>query len=349
MSLLTFILTTLLLAAPDALSFDSLSYDFGSQPKSVESLTHTFKFTNTSSSSVRISYALATCSCTKISWTRESVPPGGQGAVTAVYNREFGANSFEKLISVFVDGVPKPNVLRIAGSFYETKEVLGSEFPVSRGPLGFNYSPIDLGNVCRGSQVQRSFWAANLSSDDIKVEFADLSDGLDIYTSDKNLSPSTRKEFHFSIDVDTTSWGLRHYYATPVVNGKQYQPVSFDIVAIEDYSSLSSSEKNAAPRPILVDKNCNFGTVRRGAPAQAAFRVRNSSSDEPLRIRAVYSDSEGADISAPSQINPGQTAEFNVSLAPSSLVRGSNTVTVFILSSSPIRQILEVYITGNVD
>ena len=338
-----------MLAAPDGVTFDSVSHDFGSQPKNVGSLEHVFKFTNNSTRAVKVSYALATCSCTSLSWSKDMVAPGAEGFVKATYFQERNADSFEKFISVFFDGSPKPTVLRIAGSFYETSDVLASEFPVVRGPVGFMFDPVKYGQALLGSTASDSFWVANLSSEPARLDFTDLSDSLDIYPKGIVVQPMSRQRFSYFIQVDSSVWGLRRFDATPLIAGTAYDPVSFTVVAVEDYSSLSASERNSAPRPILVDRDCSFGTVRTGRPANAVFRVRNSSQDAPLQIRAAYCEEGGIEIAAPSEIAPGQTEAFSVSLAPSVLARGHNSIKVYVLSNSPLRQILEVFVSGNVE
>ena len=338
-----------MLAAPDAVSFDSISHDFGSQPKSVQSLEHVFRFKNNSNRAVRISYAVATCSCTSLSWTSDSVAPGAEGFVKATYYRETNVNSFEKFISVFFDGTSKPTVLRIAGTFYETSEALASEFPVVRGPVGFMFSPINHGQVSPGSLASDSFWVANLSSEPARVSFTALSDSLDIYPGDIVIPATSRQRFNYAIKVDSSAWGLRRFDATPVVNGTLYEPVTFTVITVEDYSFLPVSERNSAPRPIIVDRDCSFGTVRSGRPATAVFQIRNSSSEAPLQIRAAFCEDSGIEIAAPSEISPGQTADFRVSVAPSALVRGTNSFKVSVLSNSPMRQIVEVYVSGKVE
>jgi len=337
-----------LLTAPDVLTFDSLSYDFGGQPKSVETLTHEFRFTNTSSRPVRISYAVATCSCTKLSWTNGTVQPGESGFVKALYVRERNADTFEKFISVFVEGRSKPYVLRIAGSFYETDSALSAEFPAVLGPLAFTSSPIDIGDVHSGTQTYDSFWLANLSPKALRVSFKGCSSSIIITPDSLTVAPMSRARFNYVIDVDTLSWGRRVYQAIPVASGKELDPVSFVLTAIQDFSGLSREEKDSGPLPRLLDRSCTFGTVRYGQSAAASFRVQNVSK-KPLQIRAIFADTEGVSIDAPSVIAPGETAACNVSIAPSALSRGDNSFKLKFVSNSPLMQVLKVYVNGKVE
>ncbi len=349
MTILSFILSALLLAAPDVVSFDSLVYDFGSQPRSVESLTHDFVFTNVSSRPVKVSYAVATCSCTKVSWSTEYVAPGQTGYVRALYNKELNSESFEKFISVFFDGLSKPFVLRISGSFHETEDALSKDFPVRLGPLGLSASPLNLGEVYAGDSESGYFWVANLSDEAASIEFRNLSDSLSIQPSGLRIEPQSRERFRYRVGVDTLSWGRRSYSAQPCISGKVFEDISFVLTATQSFSHLSRKEKVAGPCPMLTEPSCSFGNVKSGRSAKASFSIKNTSHTDALIVRAVFSDTPGLDVDAPGSIAPRQTAEFKVRIPSSALSRGENTIKLCVQSNSATMQILDVYISGNVE
>ncbi|MBP5558314.1 MAG: DUF1573 domain-containing protein [Bacteroidales bacterium] len=349
MNLLFSILFSLLLAASEVLSFDNISHDFGSQPKTVESLEHEFTFTNVSGRSVSISYAVATCSCTRLSWTTGPIQPGAKGSVKAVYIRELGVNSFEKFISVFVDGQTKPYVLRIAGSFYETDKSLADDFPATRSIIGFASLPVQAGEAYSGELANDSFWVANLSDKSISLSFKPLSESLKVVPEYQYIDPNSRTRFYYEISVDTLSLGRRVYEAVPLVDDKPLDPVSFTLTAIENYTGLSRAEVNAGPFPQVLDSECSFGKVRKGQSAQASFQVKNFSRTAPLVIRAVFSDPDGVTADYPASIPPRETGTVSVSIPPAALSKGNNTIKLSIISNSPLMQILQVYINGNVE
>lgn len=337
-----------MLQAPEAVVFESLAHDFGSQPKNVVDLTHEFVFTNTSGRDLRVTYAVATCSCTKLSWTNGPVKPGAQGVVKVRYVREMNVDSFEKFISVFFDGLPKPVVLRISGNFYETSAVLSDEFPVTRGPLRFKASPYDTGCTPQGQTARDSFWVANDSQDAVVVTFKDPSDSLSIWPSEQMISPLSRARFFYIINVDSEVWGRRLYSVTPVAGGTPQESISFAVTAIEDFSSLTEEQASAGPYPRLVGKRCSFGSVPAGQPAWGTFRIVNDS-EEKLLIRAAFSDTEGIEIVAPESIEPHKTGQFTVSIAAAALVPGMNSHRLCVLCNSPQKQIVELYAEGTVE
>ena len=349
MSFLLSILAAFMLAAPEVLSFDSISHDFGSQPKTVESLEHEFSFPNFSDRAVSISYAVATCSCTRLSWTTGSIQPGGKGTVKALYIRELGVESFEKFISVFVDGQSKPYVLRIAGSFFETDKSLSDDFPASVSMVGFASLPIQVGEAYRGELAYDSFWVANLSDETISLSFKPLSDDLTISPDYHYLNPKSRIRFYYEITVDSLSLGRKQYQAVPLVDDKPLEPIAFSLTAVENYTRLSRAEVNAGSLPRVLDDACTFGRVRSGQSAYTSFQLKNLAKSAPLSIRAVFSDPDGVTAEYPASIPPGETSTVSVTIPPSALTVGNNTIKLSLITNSPLIQIVQVYINGKVE
>lgn len=79
-------------------TFDSQTYDFGKIKQGVP-VTHEFKFTNTGKVPMIITNVQASCGCTTPDWTKNPVPPGGQGFIKATFNAGTMGN-FNKSITV---------------------------------------------------------------------------------------------------------------------------------------------------------------------------------------------------------------------------------------------------------
>ena len=341
-------IAALLLGTTDVIVFNEVTFDFGSQPKSVNVLSHDFTFTNVSSKPVSISYAVSTCSCTKLKWTKTKVAPGETGYVRADYYREQTRNSFEKFISVFVDGVSKPYVLRIAGSFYDTQSSLEGSYPVRRGSIGFTQDFIDLGTLHPGDVQNGHIWFANLSDDFLGINFDKLSDSLTIDLPRYGISATSEMKASYTLSIDSLVWGERFYYATPIVDDKPQAPLTFKVMVLDSFDNLSSEQIKEGPYPVLEDGPCSFGTVKRGKSASTTFTILNKS-EKPLRIRRVYADKEGVTVSGPSSIGPGKTGRFKFTAASSALKAGGNTIVVNIVSNSPRAPLKKVMVNGKVE
>lgn len=92
---------------------DNQNFDFGKIKQGVP-VTHEFSFTNKGKVPMIITNAQPSCGCTIGSWTREPIPPGGQGFVKTTFNAA-GAGIFDKTVTVTANVEGGMVVLHIRG------------------------------------------------------------------------------------------------------------------------------------------------------------------------------------------------------------------------------------------
>jgi hypothetical protein len=97
-------------AAP---AFDTQNFDFGKVKQGVPA-THEFVFTNKSKVPMVITNVSASCGCTTPDWTKDPIPPNGQGFVKATYNAA-AVGTFDKSVTVMANVENGVVVLRIHG------------------------------------------------------------------------------------------------------------------------------------------------------------------------------------------------------------------------------------------
>lgn len=73
-------------------------HDFGKIKQGVP-VTHEFRFTNSGKTPLIITNVQASCGCTTPAWTRDPVPPGGEGYIKATYNAA-AVGAFNKTVTV---------------------------------------------------------------------------------------------------------------------------------------------------------------------------------------------------------------------------------------------------------
>ena len=81
--------------------WDAASHDFGKIKQGVP-VTHEFKFTNTGKTPLVITNVQASCGCTTPAWSKEPIPPGGQGFIKATYNAA-SPGGFNKTVTVMAN------------------------------------------------------------------------------------------------------------------------------------------------------------------------------------------------------------------------------------------------------
>lgn len=80
---------------------ESLVHDFGKIPQGTP-VTHEFKFTNTGKTPLVITHVQASCGCTTPAWSKDPIPPGGEGFIKATFNAA-SMGGFNKTITVMAN------------------------------------------------------------------------------------------------------------------------------------------------------------------------------------------------------------------------------------------------------
>ncbi len=94
--------------------WEGVVHDFGEIVQGTP-VTHTFKVVNTGAEPLNISNVKASCGCTATDYTKEAIPPGGEGFVQARYNAA-AAGVFNKSVTVTYNAANQRELLRLKGT-----------------------------------------------------------------------------------------------------------------------------------------------------------------------------------------------------------------------------------------
>ena len=336
------------MGVPDFVKFEMLRYDFGARPRQEKELSVDFKFVNCSRDSISIKYALPSCGCTTVDWTRSKVAPGGSGVVSVTYHSEFYKFSFDRSVSVFFEGESAPVNLSVCGSYYDTPESLSMDFPVIKTPLAFDVDIVSLGTVCPYKPAVKEFRVANVSDKPLILSFDDFSEGLSLDTPVVKIPALSRSYLYFTVNADSLAWGHRSFTATPSVDGKPLEPVVFDAIVIDDFSSLSRREMNQGAYFKVVGSVHHFGVLRAGSDARVAVTLENCS-DKVLKIKSAKLNAPGAEVVVPDSVAARSRGDISIHIPASSLSAGENTMTLALVTNSPLIPYVEIPIQGYVE
>jgi hypothetical protein len=105
--------------------FTDTVFDFGNINDG-DVVQHTFKFKNTGEGPLTVAKVAASCGCTTPDWTKEVIPPGGEGKVVATFNSKGrgGVENplVEKNIDVLFDNATNEAVLLVFKARIKAKE-----------------------------------------------------------------------------------------------------------------------------------------------------------------------------------------------------------------------------------
>lgn len=93
------------------MQFATLEHDFGTISEG-DVVEYTYKFKNTGDAPLIIQNAQGSCGCTVPNWSKEPIPVGGEGFVTAKFDTKGKPNIQNKTVTVTANTWPKQTVLR---------------------------------------------------------------------------------------------------------------------------------------------------------------------------------------------------------------------------------------------
>ena len=104
-----------MMAQPKA-EFKEVTYDFGTIKESKGAVKHTFEFKNTGDKPLIIIDAVASCGCTRPSYTAKPIKPGKKGKVEVTFSPTGRRGTFRKTIKVKTNCPDKVSSLVITGT-----------------------------------------------------------------------------------------------------------------------------------------------------------------------------------------------------------------------------------------
>mgnify|MGYP003292239594 CR=1 FL=1 len=331
----------------DGLEADKVVHNFGEILHKSGPVSCTFTVTNISDKPAVIYNVLSSCGCTDVEWTREPLLPGKKGKISVTYSNDEGPVPFDKTLTVYVSDVKKPILLKVRGVSVEKPKPLKESYPVAFGPLGLQKTELKCGNLEQGGQQSEAVMIANTSSKPITVSFTNISDNLNISVSPNPIPAKSTAEMSFSVTSCRKLWGKNHYFATPVIDGKTYGDKVIDIWAFtsENFDKLSEEEKSNGPRPMFKESTFEAGLIKKGDVVRATYTFENAGK-KPFGVYRVNIDTEPWAHSRIPPTQPGEWTTFTVDIDTADMPKGELLVMITLTTNSPLRPIINLFITG---
>lgn len=356
-SILFLVVSCALFAQEDlgnGLVLDKKIHDFGDILLSSGPVSCTFTIQNKGTKAAVIYNVVTSCGCTDVKWTREPIRPGGKGTITLTYSNDEGAYPFDKSLTVYISDIKKPIILRIRGIAHEKKKTLEELYPTRFGSLGLKETYIKCGNLEQGDVKSDAVNVANLSNQPLKVEFENVTSNLKINVSPNPIPARSTAVMEFSVYASRDKWGKNDYWATPVLNGKNYtatdgaKAVGVWAFTKESFKDLTQEQRENGPIPIFQESTYSFGRIKHGTVVHATFKAGNEGK-EPLKIYKVDINACKWSHSKFPQVNPREEVEFRVHLDTSTMPKGEALAIITLITNSPLRPIVNLYIAGWLD
>lgn len=354
---------------------ESLEHDFGEVTVKDGPLSCSFTVKNISSKDINIFNVVSSCGCTDVSWTREVIKPGQKGTIKATYKNDDGPYPFDKTLTAYISDLDKPVLLKLRGVVHDVVKPLDQTYTLRYGALGLRASSTKVGNLSQGEQKSGQMKVANLSDKAIEVSFTDLSAGLSLKLDNQKIPAKGTATLSYTVTASPERWGKNFYYATVLVNGKKVSATGSEVSDVapgaeaiiadtatgvgkgtsriafwaftKDNSSKATKEdrKNAGT-PSFKSTNYSYGNVKAGTKVKASFELTNAGKND-LKIHKVDTGTSRARVTRTvASVKSKAKEKIEIEFDTTGLPKGEATVIVTLLTDSPVRPFVDLYITG---
>ncbi len=331
--------------------FDKTIHNFGDIILYNGPVTCTFTLTNKGDKPVVIYNVTTSCGCTDTEWTREPIRAGGKGKIKVTYSNDEGPYPFDKSVTVYLSDEKRPVILKLRGVSNEMPRPLTELYPIHYGSLGMKESELRCGNLEQGGSKTEITMVANLSSRPLNLTFTDVSPNLHFTVTPNPIPAGETAELAYTVNASRKVWGKKTYYATPLINGRAHKndegEKSFSVWAFtkENFSNLTEEQKQDGPMPRFQFSTFDFGKAPVGSEIHATFTFKNEGKEDFCVFKVdteacCYSHSD-IPVAA-----PGETVSFRVHIDTKSMKAGESMTIVTLTTNSPIRPIVNLFVSG---
>lgn len=363
----------------DIVEVDANVHNFGDISATQGPVSCSFTVRNISPSDINIFQVVTTCGCTDVKWTRETIPAGGTGTIEATYKNDEGPGPFEKSLNAYISGVKKPLIFKLKGIVYKSRRPLGESYPMHFGDIALRSTSIRVGNVLQGGVKSTQVLVANIGKHPLKVGFERVSEGLELALSPNPVMPGATSTLTLTVRPGRGDWGECTYYFTPVVGGKAQtlevvgpdpekredasqvlrsdsdprlgkggSEIGAVVFVSEDFTKTDVKQRSLSPMPVFASHSFNFPPVKAGTPVHAEYPFSNGGKSL-LHFHSAKSGSHGVSFEALRDVEPGGKGVVSVDLDTSGMESGEVTVQLTLVTNSPEKPYVTLYLNGVVE
>ena len=318
--------------------FEEETFDFGSIKEENGAVAHKFVFTNTGDAPLVIQGVRASCGCTTPGWTKEPIPPGEKGFVTAKYNPKNRPGSFRKSLSITSNADPGTKVIYIKGMVESRPRTAADMYRFKVGDMRFRYQTMNMGKVTTGQPLTRSFDMYNDGEKDIAfLDDIKLPKHISISFQPNVLPPKTKGKL-----VVTYNGKLKDdfgYVSDPVNlltdEEKDAEKKMRVIATIEEYfPPMTATELEKAPKLKFEETTHDFGSLKKNTTVSTEFVFTNTGKSS-LNIRAIKPNCQCTVLKLDKyDFEPGETGRLKVDFNSTGR-RGNQQKSIVIFSNDP--------------
>ncbi len=327
-------------AAGQSLVFTESTHNFGEVKEQDGAVSYTFEFRNNGSEPIQIKSVQASCGCTTPQWTKESIPPGESGSITAEYNPLNRPGKFNKSLAVSysIEEKSMSSTLYIEGVVKPKPKTVKDELPTAMGGLRVKYKTFNVGKIPNNESVVNRFDVYNDS--DTAIIWLDsmiVPEHISISFEPQVLKPQGLGEVVLTYDPQAKDdLGFVSDNVVLFTNEADAFEKSFNVITTikEYFPEMSQEELARAPRLAFDRTQHDYGSVTQGNEVVTEFSITNNG-EEDLLIRKIKPNCGCVVASSDKKVvKSGETIKMEVSMNTKGR-RGRQYKTITVFSNDP--------------
>ncbi|HYC87205.1 MAG TPA: DUF1573 domain-containing protein, partial [Chryseosolibacter sp.] len=304
-------------------------------------VTHEFVFTNNASRPLTILSVQPSCGCTTPGWSKEPIPAGGSGYVTASFDPKGRPGSFHKTLTVNTDLEGGQVILSIKGQVAadEPDHVDETGFIVSYGSLKMKNRSLNIGKAfLKDEYVVKEFPVINAGSKPITFEQKVIAPKhIRVEVNPSTLEPGAKGVIRVNYNGKLKNQYGFHSDNIELHTNDEIDPVkSISVLAtLEDFFPvMTTDELEKSPQLRLSSTSLDFGRINGNTKIIREVEFTNAGK-KPLEIRSVQGNCSCVQASSSKKsVKPGEKASITVTFDPQDR-KGSHQKAVTVYSNDP--------------
>ena len=347
------VISAVVIAQPVA-KISEQEHNFGTFKEEAGIQKYDFIVTNTGNAPLVIQNIVASCGCTIPEWTKEPIPAGGEGKITALFDpKNRGGEKFTKSLTVYTNSKPEIQVLYIRGEIIPREKTIEELFTYPVGPVRFESIHLAFTNIKKTEKKIRVMQLINTSNEPVKVEFDQLPPHLSLKVNPETLKPGQKGLVEGTYDANRNNgWGNVTEIVRIKINGILQESAYYYVSAnlVEDFSKLTREDIENAPVFDVASTTIDLGKIPGSTTKEAEWKFTNRGKSD-LIIRYVKSTCGCTAVQqgvAGVGIKPGESSSIKAVFS-SGVYKGKQTKAIYVYTNDPKKSEIVLQLTAEVD
>lgn len=299
------------------LSVSATEHDFGLLTRNKPAVA-SFTLTNIGNDPLQISRVTTSCACALVEWPEQAIAPGGKATITATFDAKM-MGRFHKFINIYSNSQPALMRLSLKGEVLLEGAELGSGLTEQIGDFLINTRSIEFDPAEKGERPKAVIELLNTSKHAIDLNLLHLPPYLSMKASPQTLAARRKGQIVLTLETDRlkeygltqTPIYLARYSADKVSNDNE---ILVSSVLLPDFSHLSATQLENAPRMELSDVEFDFGTIKdRGSVSHTIIISNVGKSRLEIKKLQVFNPAVSLTLGK-RYLKPGETCKLKLKL-----------------------------------